>query len=43
MEQDVLTERPAGQRRNHSERDGAVPAEHQGNVAARQQRMEPIR
>jgi hypothetical protein len=25
------------------ERDGAVPAEHQGNVTARQQRVEPVR
>ena len=31
------------QRRHYPERDGAVPAEHQGNVAARQQRAEPVR
>ena len=31
------------QSRRHPERDGAVPAEHQGHVAARQQRVEPVR
>jgi hypothetical protein len=31
------------QRRHYPERDCAVPAEHQGNVATRQQRAEPVR
>ena len=29
--------------RHYPERDGAIPAEHQGNVAARQQRVKPVR
>ena len=32
----------APQHRHYPERDGAVSAEHQGNVTARQQRVEPV-